>query len=130
VRLGAHRFPNGVEHAIADSRHVHNRHGDDVTAGAKDEGSRIDVVVHPRRGAAAAIEGQSGRFLGPFVQHPKISTGAGDHFNSGFCLGNLLGFDNAACVLTGVTCSGYYVRNAQSPFMEDLAAMLRAWPCK
>ena len=32
---------------------------------------------------------------GPFTAKPLITTGAGDHFNSGFCLGRLLGLDNA-----------------------------------
>ena len=50
------------------------------------------VVVHPRKGAAAATVDESASFAGPFVLEPKISTGAGDHFNAGFCLGRVLGF--------------------------------------
>jgi sugar/nucleoside kinase (ribokinase family) len=57
-----------------------------------------------------------------------ITTGAGDHFNSGFCLGKLLGFPTAQCLLTGVTTSGFYVRTAKSPGLKDLANMLRLWP--
>src|SRR6266545_822451 len=34
------------------------------------------VVIHPRRGAAAATEAESATFAGPFVKQPKISTGA------------------------------------------------------
>src|SRR5207302_2853384 len=45
------------------------------------------VVIHPRAGAAAATAQASAQFAGPFVKEPKISTGAGDHFNAGFCLG-------------------------------------------
>ena len=88
------------------------------------------VVVHPVTYALAVGEGVASIVEGPYVDKPLITTGAGDHFNSGFCLGKLLGFENAGCVLTGVTCSGYYVRTAQSPFIEDLAAMLRAWPSR
>ncbi len=65
---------------------------------------------------------------GPFIAKPLITTGAGDHFNSGFCLGKLLGLDNELCVLTGVTTSGFYVRTGQSPSIADLAMMLRNWP--
>ena len=57
-----------------------------------------------------------------------FTTGAGDHFNSGFCLGRMLGFDNRGCLLTGVTTSGYYVRTGQSPDIGNLAEMLRDWP--
>jgi sugar/nucleoside kinase (ribokinase family) len=86
------------------------------------------VVVHPRRGAAAAIEGQSAKFMGPFVRQPKISTGAGDHFNAGFCLGRLLGFSLEESLCTGVANSGYYVRTAISPSTEQLADFIRQLP--
>ena len=62
------------------------------------------------------------------TQKPKITTGAGDHFNSGFCLGKLLGFSTHLSLLTGVTTSGYYVRTAESPGVAELAGMLRQWP--
>ena len=54
-----------------------------------------------------------------------VTTGAGDHFNSGFCLGKLLGLNNAMSVLTGVTTSGFYVRTAKSPTISQLAEMMR-----
>ncbi len=86
------------------------------------------VVVHPRKGAAAAIEGESATFAGPFVQEPKISTGAGDHFNAGFCLGRVLGLklDESLCV--GVSTSGYYVRTAISPSASELAEFIAKLP--
>jgi sugar/nucleoside kinase (ribokinase family) len=86
------------------------------------------VVVHPRRGAAAATESDSARFDGPFVQQPKISTGAGDHFNAGFCLGRILGFSLAESLCTGVATSGYYVRTAESPSAKKLAEFIARLP--
>jgi sugar/nucleoside kinase (ribokinase family) len=86
------------------------------------------LVVHPVAYALAVSCGQVSLVEGPFVARPKLTTGAGDHFNSGFCLGKLLGLDDAACVLTGVTTSGYYVRTGQSPAVADLVRMMRAWP--
>jgi sugar/nucleoside kinase (ribokinase family) len=65
---------------------------------------------------------------GPFTPKPLITTGAGDHFNAGFCLGKLLGLDDALCLLTGVTTSGFYVRTAKSPTIGDLATTLLNWP--
>lgn len=79
------------------------------------------VVIHPRRGAAAATADNSASFAGPFVQQPKISTGAGDHFNAGFCLGRILGMDLSESLCLGVSTSGYYVRNAVSPTAAELA---------
>jgi sugar/nucleoside kinase (ribokinase family) len=66
--------------------------------------------------------------LGPFTSKPLITTGAGDHFNAGFCLAKLLGLDNELSLLTGVTTSGFYVRTAKSPGVADLVEMLRNWP--
>jgi sugar/nucleoside kinase (ribokinase family) len=90
---------------------------------------RVDtIIIHPT--AYALASGPDGAALveGPFTPKPKITTGAGDHFNSGFCLGKLLGFSTERCLLTGVTTSGFYVRTAQSPSVADLAGMLRNWP--
>jgi sugar/nucleoside kinase (ribokinase family) len=57
-----------------------------------------------------------------------ITTGAGDHFNAGFCLGQLLGFDLTDSLACGVSTSGFYVQSGQSPSMEDLANLLTHWP--
>jgi len=88
------------------------------------------LVVHPVTYALAVSGGELSGVDGPYVEKPLITTGAGDHFNSGFCLGKLLGFGTAASVLMGVTTSGYYVRNAQSPTIEGLVEMLRDWPTR
>ncbi len=86
------------------------------------------VVIHPRRAAAAATAERVARFEGPFVSHPKISTGAGDHFNAGFCLGRILGLDLEESLCAGVACSGYYVRSAESPSLDSLAAFIAELP--
>ncbi|MBI5775012.1 MAG: hypothetical protein HZA89_14885 [Verrucomicrobia bacterium] len=86
------------------------------------------LMVHPVTYALAVTDGAAAIVAGPYVGKPLITTGAGDHFNAGFCLGKMLGFDNALCVLTGVTTSGFYVRTARTPNIADLAAMLRDWP--
>lgn len=86
------------------------------------------VVVHPRRGAAAATKEGSAAFEGPFIEQPKISTGAGDHFNAGFCLGRVLGFSLEESLCTGCATSGYYVRTAHSPTAVELAEFVRNLP--
>ena len=94
----------------------------------RDELNLHCVVIHPRRGAAAATETESASFKGPFVERPRISTGAGDHFNAGFCLGQVLGMSLAESLCTGVATSGYYVREASSPSGEQLAAFIENLP--
>lgn len=88
---------------------------------------KVDTIVaHPVTCAFGTHGGEVFRVQGPYTAKPKISTGAGDHFNAGFCLGKLLGFDTELALLTGVTTSGYYVRTAKSPSIEDLITMLKS----
>ncbi len=54
------------------------------------------LVVHPTAYALAVSNGQVSLVEGAYTPKPLITTGAGDHFNSGFCLGKLLGLDDAA----------------------------------
>jgi len=86
------------------------------------------VVIHPRRGAAAATAMAAASFAGPFVQSPKISTGAGDHFNAGFAVGRVLGLSLEESLCVGTATSGYYVRNAQSPSCQQLAEFVANLP--
>ena len=86
------------------------------------------VVIHPTAYAVAVGPDGGAVIQGPFTPKPKITTGAGDHFNSGFCLGKLLGLPTVGCLLAGVTTSGHYVRTAESPAISDLAKLMRNWP--
>ena len=90
------------------------------------EALKIDtVVIHPTQFAAASDASGSTHVLGPFTARPKITTGAGDHFNAGFCIGRLLGLDLAECLQIGVATSGFYVRYAKSPTLPHLEPFLR-----
>lgn len=86
------------------------------------------VVVHPKESAACANADGTHWVRGPYVQKPKITTGAGDHFNAGFSMGQLLGLSPTACLTTGVATSGHYVRTAHSPTLADLETFLANWP--
>jgi hypothetical protein len=83
------------------------------------------IVVHPRAYAVAASATGVAKASGPFVEKPLISTGAGDNFNAGFCLGKMIGVDDEAALQLGVATSGYYVRTAKSPSALELANFLR-----
>jgi hypothetical protein len=82
------------------------------------------LVVHPVSYALAISGDNLVMTPGPVTSTPEITTGAGDHFNSGFCLGKLLGLDDLDSLLTAVTTSGFYVRTAKSPNVGELAATL------
>jgi len=83
------------------------------------------VVIHPTAFAAAADATGCAHVMGPYTAKPKITTGAGDHFNAGFCIGRLLGLNLESSLQIGVATSGYYVRQAKSPRLDDLKKFLQ-----
>jgi sugar/nucleoside kinase (ribokinase family) len=83
------------------------------------------LVVHPVTSALAVTDGKVDFVDGPYTAKPLITTGAGDHFNSGFCLGKLLGLSHPLSLLTGVATSGYYVRTGHSPSIPEVAGLLK-----
>lgn len=85
------------------------------------------VVVHPKERAACATSQGEWCVEGPYEPNPKITTGAGDHFNAGFMTGQQLGLSPEACLTVGVCFSGFYVRTAQSPTLNDIDSFLRNW---
>ena len=74
--------------------------------------------------AAAAAENGCVSVDGPYTAKPLISTGAGDHFNSGFCLGRILDGDLEQSLQIAVATSGYYVRTAKSPTIDELSKFI------
>lgn len=85
------------------------------------------VVIHPRESAVCATRDDAWWIPGPYTDTPFITTGAGDHFNAGFCIGQLMGAAPRACLAMGVAASGFYVRQGKSPSLNDLDQFLRQW---
>lgn len=85
------------------------------------------LVVHPVKEAAAVCNGEYFQTLGPFEPNPKLTTGAGDNFNAGFCLGQILGLSPKESLIIGTATSGFYVRNAASPTLPKLIEFLNEW---
>ncbi|MDX2146797.1 MAG: PfkB family carbohydrate kinase [Planctomycetota bacterium] len=86
------------------------------------------VVIHPRFGAGAATAHDAAWFDGPFTREPRLSTGAGDHFNAGFAAAQVFGLDLEQCLALGCATSGAYVRDAESPTLDRLRAFLTDLP--
>jgi hypothetical protein len=61
-----------------------------------------------------------------FIEHPKLSTGAGDHFNSGFAASLLLDYGLGSCLLIANAVSAFYVENGISPRWDDVSHFLRS----
>jgi sugar/nucleoside kinase (ribokinase family) len=85
------------------------------------------LVVHPVKSASCCIGGEVFHVDGPYCAKPVLTTGAGDNFNAGFCLGQTLGLTPLQSLTLGVSTSGYYVRNAKSPTFEDVIGFVGDW---
>jgi len=89
---------------------------------------KIDaVVIHPVDRSCTVIDSVYYEETGPYVKKPKLTTGAGDNFNAGFVLGLMLGLSPDQALLTGMSTSGFYVRNAGSPKFEELIQFIEDW---
>jgi sugar/nucleoside kinase (ribokinase family) len=103
---------------------------EDVTARAAQIREKLGitgVVIHPLKGAAVATATETVWVDGPYTETPKLTTGAGDNFNSGFCNGWMGGFAPSECLAMGVCTSGYYVRNEGSPSHDELLGFMKQW---
>jgi hypothetical protein len=85
------------------------------------------VVIHPVDRSCCVVEGVFYEENGPYVERPRLTTGAGDNFNAGFMLGMLLDLKPNQALLTGMSTSGFYVRNARSPEYDELIQFIGDW---
>lgn len=84
------------------------------------------LVLHPVESAACATKEGVWWSEGPFCENPKITTGAGDHFNAGFCCARLSGFSPLSSLALATCTSGHYVRTAESPSTAQVIELLKA----
>lgn len=83
------------------------------------------VVIHPIDRCIAVTGDRVITEYGTVVEKPRISTGGGDNFNAGFCLGQMLGMELPDSMILGMATSGFYVKNGYSPSVEELAKHLK-----
>lgn len=85
------------------------------------------IVIHSIKDAIAVRDGECVSVKGPYTANPKLTTGAGDNFNAGFCLGLMLGLTLEEILILGTATSGFYVRNSYSPSLRELSSFLGLW---
>lgn len=104
---------------------------DDLCRGAAAIRRRLDisqVVIHNRAlNAVATVDGAVAVPSGPHCAQPRKSTGAGDRFNAGYCLGLLLGLEAEDRCNLGSASAGCFIRSASSASLDEVIAFLRTW---
>lgn len=82
------------------------------------------LLIHPIGRTLLITSGQMLEEKGKIVAEPKFSTGGGDNFNAGFCLGLLLEFSAEESMIMGMATAGFYVKYGKSPTVKEIAAYL------
>ncbi|MGI6083501.1 MAG: hypothetical protein ACOYEP_11585 [Limnochordia bacterium] len=100
---------------------------DEITQAIAERMNIYGLVVHPLDQAACVLDGVFCIADGPYTAHPKLTTGAGDNFNAGFCLGQVLNLYPKDCLILGAATSGFYVRYEYSPSLSELLDFLDLW---
>lgn len=100
---------------------------EEITRGVGEALGIYCLVVHPVAEAGVVVDGKYSHIDGPYTSNPKLTTGAGDNFNAGFCLGQVFGLSPEECLVAGTGTSGFYVRNMRSPKLEELMDFLALW---
>lgn len=80
------------------------------------------LIIHNAKLSLVVDETGSYEHIPDFIATPMISTGAGDNFNAGYCIGQLLGLTPAQSLLLANSTSNCYITSGQSPTLEVLQA--------
>ncbi|TSD66264.1 hypothetical protein FFF34_002350 [Inquilinus sp. KBS0705] len=59
-----------------------------------------------------------------FISDPKISTGAGDNFNAGYCIAQMLGLNTLQSLILANTTANCYIKSGQSPDITTLSVYI------
>jgi len=85
------------------------------------------LLIHPVDRALGIHNEGIVEVQGKLVLKPKISTGGGDNFNAGLCLGLMLNLSLEESMLAGIATSGSYVSHGYSPDVDGIISYLEAW---
>ena len=81
------------------------------------------VIIHSSKQAVARDSSFNKRKTA-FIKEPMISSGSGDNFNAGFCIGKLLNLETGMSLALGHATSSLYMQSANSPTVARLLEFL------
>ena len=91
--------------------------GEEIRAGL----GLYQLVVHTNHRVYGFREEKIEEFFGMYVEKPIQTTGAGDHFNAGFCMGMLESRSLYESLLLGQAMASYYISKGKTAGREELA---------
>ena len=81
------------------------------------------VIIHSSKQAVARDNSFNKRKTA-FIKEPMISSGSGDNFNAGFCIGKLLNLETGMSLALGHATSSLYMQSANSPTVAKILEFL------
>ena len=84
------------------------------------------VLIHHAQEAWLWTMGERFSKKSFFTATPKISTGAGDNFNAGFCAGWLMELHPADCLVMGHATATCYLQTGESPRPEKILDLIKS----
>ncbi len=84
----------------------------------------FQVIIHTNEEAFCFSEEKSECFQGMYVEHPVISTGAGDHFNAGYLWAVLNGLSIEQSLVLGQAEASFYLSAGRAPTTDQLSLFL------
>lgn len=113
-----------IVHSVLTQRKLGEEHAEDMCEEIFEKMNINTVVIHyAKQSVARNSEGLHKR-KSFFIKEPVISVGSGDNFNTGFCMGRLLGFDIGTSLVLGHATSSLYMQSAQSPTVPQILEFL------
>jgi hypothetical protein len=85
------------------------------------------LLVHPIDRILLFHQREIIESTGILVTECRVMTGGGDNLNAGYALGWMAGLPMSDCLLLGMAASGAYIRNGNSPTLQDLIDYLEWW---
>ena len=80
--------------------------------------------IHTLDNTVAVFKDGIMEVAGFYVDNPKISTGGGDNYNAGFCMGQLLQLSLEQSLIVANATASFYVSNGFSPKFDELIEFL------
>ena len=78
-----------------------------------------EIVVHSNTITRSLVNGNKYQIPTLHIDHPLISTGAGDNFNAGYCYAKLNGWTAEECIHSAHKVSSFYISHGY-PATSDL----------